>query len=69
MRDVCITCGREHEPEVWGSDCTCKEPNVVHRQQCNGCQKIIGYVIDDDYCSPEKLYCSTCVDICGETSQ
>lgn len=62
MGDICLNCGKEHGNELWGALCNCNKPNVVHQKQCDGCKKIIGYIIDDDYCGPEKLYCPQCVD-------
>ena len=60
--DLCMNCGREVESELWGGNCNCSDPNVVHQEQCNECNKIIGQITDDDYCGPEKLYCSDCMD-------
>lgn len=61
MLDICLNCGKEYEPVVWCEKCDCNNPNVVHRQKCDGCDSIIGFVIDDDYCGIDKLYCSTCI--------
>ena len=63
MKDICLNCGGEHEAALWGADCNCDNPNVVHQQSCNGCGAIIGQITDDDYCGPEKLYCSGCLNI------
>ena len=62
MKDLCLNCGAEYEAELWGAECTCKSPNVVHQIECMGCSRMIGYIIDDDYCDHEKLYCPDCVD-------
>lgn len=62
MQDICLNCGAEHEYKRWGAKCLCDAPNVVHQAKCDGCGKILGYIIDDDYCAPEKLYCSDCVE-------
>lgn len=61
MKDICLNCGKEHDPELWGAECDCESPNVVHQEMCNGCGKIIGIIITDDYCGAEKLYCPDCV--------
>ena len=62
MKDICLNCGNELEKELWGGDCNCNLPNVVHQQPCTGCGRIIGQITDDDYCAPEKLYCPDCLD-------
>lgn len=62
-RDLCLNCGTEHDNEtIRDSPCSCENPNVVHQQKRDGCENIIGYVIDDDFCFPEKLYCPDCMD-------
>lgn len=61
-KDICLNCGTELEFEIWGAKCDCDKPNVVHQQECNGCNRIIGQITDDDYCGPDKLYCPDCVD-------
>lgn len=63
MDDVCLNCTQEHKTQVFGATCNCSNPNIVHRQKCTGCDKIIGYMIDDDYCELTKLYCSDCMNI------
>jgi hypothetical protein len=63
-KDFCLGCGREYENELWGANCTCDVPNVVHQKACDGCGSIMGYIIDDiddDYRGPEKLYCPGCL--------
>ena len=62
MKDICLNCGAEIESALWGGKCGCNNSNVVHQYKCYGCNKLIGMVIDDDYCGPEKLYCPDCVD-------
>lgn len=62
LMDLCLNCGAEHKPHLWGGPCSCGAPNVVHRQKCDGCQRVIGQITDDDYCCPEKLYCPDCMD-------
>lgn len=62
MKDLCLNCGSELESELWGATCSCSAPNVVHQQLCNGCSRIVGQITDDDYCAPEKLYCSDCME-------
>ena len=63
MEDICLNCGKEYESALWGAKCDCDKPNVVHRQKCssNGCENIIGFIVDDDYVGLEKLYCSECL--------
>jgi len=62
MRDICLNCGSEFESKLFGADCTaCLSPNVVHQMKCMNCDNVIGFLIDDDYCVPEKLYCSDCM--------
>jgi len=62
MKDICLGCGNEYKKVIWGADCMCGKSNVVHQQACNGCGKIIGFMIDDDYCGLKKLYCPECMD-------
>lgn len=59
--DICLSCGREYEPILWGAKCTCDTPNVIHQSSCDGCGNTCGYIIDDDYCCPERLYCHVCI--------
>jgi len=61
MNDLCLNCSKEHEYTVWGAECDCGNPNVVHQQKCTGCNNIIGQITDDDYCGPKKLYCHECM--------
>lgn len=49
MNDLCLNCAKEHENKLWGADCDCDKPNVVHQQKCNGCENVIGQITDDDY--------------------
>jgi hypothetical protein len=60
-KDICSSCGNQLEYELWGAKCHCPNPNVVHQQPCDLCGKLIGYIIDDDYCTPEKLICPDCL--------
>lgn len=60
MRDFCVHCGKEQPTKLWGAHCTCG--NVcVHLEGCAECGKPIGYLIDDDYCAPERLICPDCI--------
>jgi hypothetical protein len=59
--DVCMTCGQEHKSKIFGAECNCSKPNVVHQMKCDGCENIIGGVVDDDYVGMEKLYCHECL--------
>ena len=59
--DLCLNCGSRHPKKLWGADCNCGQPNVVHLHPCSGCGAVCGQIIDDDYCYPEKLYCPACV--------
>lgn len=61
MSDICLGCGKKHLSKTWGAECGCEAPNVVHERKCTGCSSVLGFIIDDDYCGPEKLYCSTCM--------
>jgi hypothetical protein len=61
MKDICMHCGKEHEIKLWGADCNCEKPNVIHQEKCNGCDNIIGQITDDDHCGPEKIYCHECI--------
>ena len=69
MKDICLNCGAEIESALWGGKCGCNNSNVVHQYKCNGSNKLIGMVIDDDYCGPEKLYCPDCMDQRNYTAQ
>lgn len=64
MRDICIQCGTEQEEQegriVWPKPCHCGGV-IVHRQKCDTCTNVIGFIIDDDYHSPEILRCSACL--------
>ena len=63
-KDLCLNCGREFvgkECKLWGAICDCSSPDVVHLWKCKGCSNVLGFIIDDDYCGPEKLYCHDCV--------
>ena len=62
MKDICLNCGLELKSEVWGAKCNCDAPNVVHQEKCDGCGRIIGVIIDDDYCGLTTLYCPDCID-------
>jgi hypothetical protein len=61
-KDLCLNCGKQYPSKLWGAECDCENPNVVHLLECQGtgCKNIIGYTLDDDYCGPE-LYCSDCI--------
>jgi hypothetical protein len=61
LNDICLNCGAEHQSTLWGADCKCDHPNVVHQQKCSGCENITGQITDDDYCGPEKSYCHECL--------
>lgn len=59
--DICMNCGTKHETVLWGAPCTCDAPNVVHLESCGKCGNPIGQIIYDDFCGPEKIYCSDCI--------
>lgn len=61
MNDICLNCGKESKSELWGFKCECDSPNVVHQMQCNGCENIIGFIVDDDFCGISKMYCNECM--------
>jgi len=60
LNDICLNCGKEHNPKLWGAKCDCAKPNVVHQQKCNGCENIVGYLGEDDYCG-STIYCHECL--------
>ena len=60
-KDICLSCGTEYPEALWGAECSCTNPNVVHQDKCMGCGRMIGIIIDDDYCFAKKLYCPECV--------
>lgn len=61
MKDKCLDCGKSLPPELWGAKCPCGGL-AVHVSECsNGCGNYIGYLIDDDYCGPEKIICAHCL--------
>lgn len=62
LNDLCLNCGVEHEHKLWGAPCNCDHPNVVHQQKCDGCERVVGQITDDDYCGPKKLYCPDFMD-------
>jgi len=33
MKDICLNCGKEHNSKLWGAECDCKKPNVVHQMK------------------------------------
>jgi len=57
--DICLKCGEQVEPESWRR---CHGERTVHRDPCSLCGRIVGYLIDDDYCHIEKLICPDCLD-------
>ena len=59
--DLCMNCGKKLESELWGAECNCNEPDVVHLRSCDRCRNLVGIIVDDDYCVAEKIYCSECV--------
>lgn len=61
MQDICLNCGQVHKSILWGAQCNCDKPNVVHQIKCNGCPNIIGFICDDDHCCAEKIYCHECL--------
>lgn len=63
-QDVCMVCGARVQSATWGGRCFCINPKVVHVGHC-GCGKPVGYIIDDDYCGPEVLVCSACLEKVG----
>ena len=62
MDDFCLNCRKTHDSKLWGADCDCDKPNVVHTIKCDGCENILGQITDDDYCEPEKIYCHICME-------
>lgn len=60
LNSICMNCGKEGISEFWEL-CDCASSNYVHRAVCHDCDKIIGYLINDDLCSFDRLYCHDCV--------
>lgn len=61
LKDLCLNCGALIKRHLWGGSCSCKNPNVVHQSSCDGCGRLIGVMVDDDYCCPTKLFCPDCM--------
>ena len=61
-QDICLNCGNQLKSKLWGAKCNCNTPNVVQQQPCDGCNRLMGEITDDDYCVPGKLDCPDCVD-------
>ena len=61
MKDICLNCGTELERKGWGAACNCGAPVVVHQKKCREGGRVIGVIIDDDYCVAEILYCPDCM--------
>jgi len=61
MNDICINCGKEHKSKLWGAICDCGKHKTVHQMKCNGCDNIIGYLIEDDFVGPSLVYCHECL--------
>jgi hypothetical protein len=61
IKDICLSCGKEHEEKFYNPTCTCPNPHVVHRIKCNGCNNLIGYINDDPGDGLEEIYCSNCL--------
>lgn len=59
-KDICLNCGSEYDSVLWGAGCGCNKPNVVHQKKCNGCDNMVGYMNDDDYCGV-TIYCHECL--------
>ena len=59
--DLCTTCGKEVEAKVFGGNCELGHV-VCHQEPCDRCGRLIGFVIDDDYCGTEFLICPDCLD-------
>lgn len=59
---ICVECKQTRPDTVWPV-CPNNEMHcVVHVGTCTICKvSKIGYVIDDDYCGPEKLVCPSCL--------
>lgn len=60
--DICLTCGEEMESKLWGAKCKKGHTKSVHQLKCDDCSNLIGVIVDDDYCGPEKLICPACLD-------
>ena len=60
--DICMTCGTISESKKAWPECPkgwCGS-KMLHLGRCMGCGVELGYVIDDDFCSPKKLACGDC---------
>jgi hypothetical protein len=62
MKDFCLVCCKEVEPDLWGGTCDSEECVVVHQERCN-CGRIIGLIIDDDHHDASILVCSHCMEV------
>jgi len=60
-KDLCMSCGKEHAWKLWGAVCDCGNSKTVHLVSCDGCNQTLGQLTDDDYCAPEKIYCTDCI--------
>ncbi|HDY88997.1 MAG TPA: hypothetical protein ENH82_12900 [bacterium] len=59
--DICMTCGTIAESKCGGAECENGHGNMLHLYRCMGCGVELGYVVDNDFCRPEKLACGNCV--------
>lgn len=59
--DLCMKCGTTAESSQGWPVCENGCGEMLHIGRCNGCGVELGYVIDDDMCSPEQLACGNCV--------
>lgn len=59
MNKICPKCGTIAEDEDAFQKCECGE-DMVHICSCSGCRKTMLYLIDDDYCGLDYLFCPEC---------
>jgi len=60
-KDICPRCGTLTKRELWGAECPKCGEKSLHVYKCSYCDNLVGSVIDDDYCVPEKNMCNDCI--------
>lgn len=59
--DLCMNCGAVLPSKLWGAECICQNSDTVHLVNCSYCGKSLGIIVDDDYCGPDKIACTSCI--------
>ncbi len=62
QKDICLSCGKEWKAEVGGASCDCGKSNCIHYIKCSGCDKLMGYINDDDHTILAVIYCLDCIE-------